>query len=167
MRGIGQVAKLLAARAEVCLTRAFGSATVRQERCRPERGVEVTVREQQGWRMKHENGEGEMERYDIHTANTLSHACTRCLYVTQGKSAKNMCVRHGVCVQLTLGRMPIFSRRSRANTFQKISARLSKNGTIVTFASDTYFSFFCARSLLSCRKLHWSPFEHWPFSFHW
>ena len=26
---------------------------------------------------------------------------------------------------------------------------------------------FCARSLLSCRKLHWFPFEHWPFSFHW
>ena len=26
---------------------------------------------------------------------------------------------------------------------------------------------FCARSLLSCRKLHWSPFEHCPFSFHW
>ena len=26
---------------------------------------------------------------------------------------------------------------------------------------------FCARSLLSCQKLHWSPFEHWPFSFHW
>ena len=24
-----------------------------------------------------------------------------------------------------------------------------------------------ARSLLSCRKLHWSPFEHCPFSFHW
>ena len=24
-----------------------------------------------------------------------------------------------------------------------------------------------ARSLLSCRKLHWSPFEHWTFSFHW
>ena len=26
---------------------------------------------------------------------------------------------------------------------------------------------FWARSLLSCQKLHWSPFEHWPFSFHW
>ena len=25
----------------------------------------------------------------------------------------------------------------------------------------------CARSLLSGRKLHWSPCEHWPFSFHW
>ena len=56
VRGIGQVAKLLAARAEVRLTRAFGSGTVRQGRCRRERGVEVTVREQQGWRMEHENG---------------------------------------------------------------------------------------------------------------
>ena len=24
-----------------------------------------------------------------------------------------------------------------------------------------------ARSLLSCQKLHWSPFKHCPFSFHW
>ena len=23
---------------------------------------------------------------------------------------------------------------------------------------------FCARSIISCRKLHLSPFEHWPFS---
>ena len=97
MRGIGQVAKFLAARAEVRLTRAFGSGTVRQGRCRRERGVEVTVREQQRRRTKHENGEGEMERYDMRIANTLSHACS-CLYVTQGKSAKKMCVRHGVCV---------------------------------------------------------------------
>ena len=29
------------------------------------------------------------------------------------------------------------------------------------------WSGFCARSSLSCRKLHWSPFEHWPLSFHW
>ena len=47
--------------------------------------------------MKHENGEGELERYDMRTANTLSHACS-CLYVTQGKSAEKRCVRHGVCV---------------------------------------------------------------------
>ena len=26
---------------------------------------------------------------------------------------------------------------------------------------------FCAQSLLSCRKLQRSPFEHCPFSFHW
>ena len=42
-------------------------------------------------------------------------------------------------VKWTLGRMPIFTRRSRARTFQIISARLSKNGTMVTFASDTSF----------------------------
>ena len=47
VRGIGQGAKLLAPRAEVRLTRAFGSGTVRQARCRRKRGVEVTVREQQ------------------------------------------------------------------------------------------------------------------------
>ena len=42
-------------------------------------------------------------------------------------------------VELTLGRMPIFTRRSRASTLQIISARSSKNGTIVTFALDTSF----------------------------
>ena len=51
VRGIGQVARLSAARAEVRLTRAFGSGTVRQGRCRRqswEGGLEVIVREQQG-----------------------------------------------------------------------------------------------------------------------
>ena len=33
-----------------------------------------------------------------------------------------------ILVELTLGRMPIFTRRSRASAFQIISARLSKNG---------------------------------------
>ena len=97
VRGIGQVAKLLAARAEVRLTRAFGSGTVRQGRGIQVRSVEETVREHQRRRMKHENGEGEMERYDMRTANTLSHACTRSLYATQGKCVRKMCVRHGVC----------------------------------------------------------------------
>ena len=91
----------VAARAEVHLIRAFGSGTVRQGRCRRqgrEGGLEVTVRKQQGRRMKHENGEGEMERHDMRTATTLSHACTRYLYATQGKCVRKMCVRHGVCV---------------------------------------------------------------------
>ena len=35
--------------------------------------------------------------------------------------------------------MPIFTRRSRASTLQIISARLSENGTLVTFALDTSF----------------------------
>ena len=70
---------------------------------------------------------------------------------------------------------------------QIVSARQSKNSASLTFAFD--FSFFLdvllprvidgsqggeafgvgfgARSLLSCGKLHWSPFEHWPVSFHW
>ena len=89
-------------------------------------------------------------------------------------------------IELALGWMPIFTRRSRACTCQILSARLSKNGSMVTFVSDASLlrhtstrdiegsegvaalgSGFCARSLLSCQKLHWSPFEHWPFSFHW
>ena len=38
-------------------------------------------------------------------------------------------------VELALGKMLIFTRRSRASTFHLISARLSKNGTTFTFAS--------------------------------
>ena len=52
------------------------------------------VREQQGRRMKHDNREGEVERCDMRTANTSSHARTRCLYATQGKCVRKMCVRH-------------------------------------------------------------------------
>ena len=59
------------ASAEVRLTRAFGSGKVRRRRCGRERGVEVTVWEQQGRRMKHEGREGEMEMCHIYTANTF------------------------------------------------------------------------------------------------
>ena len=97
--GIGQVAKLLGTGAEVRLTRACGSGEARRRRCGREPGVEVTVWEQQGWRMKHENRESEMRICDMHTANTLSHACTRYLYATQRKCA---CDRR-MCVQDVLG----------------------------------------------------------------
>ena len=80
MRGISQVAKLPATRAEVRLTRAFGSGTVRQGRCRREGGLEVAVREQRRRRMEHENREGETERDDMRTANTMHvrDVCGRC-----------------------------------------------------------------------------------------
>ena len=97
VRGIGQVARLPGARAEVRLTRALWSGKPRRRWCRRERGVEETVREQQRRRMKHENGKGEMDRYDMRTANTLSHACS-CLYVTQGKKCKeNVHATRSVC----------------------------------------------------------------------
>ena len=44
-----------------------------------------------------------------------------------------------VFVELTFGRMPILTRRSCANTFQTVSARLSENGTMVASALDTFF----------------------------
>ena len=37
------------------------------------------------------------------------------------------------------GGVPVFAKRSRASTFQIESARLSKNGNVVTFALDTSF----------------------------
>ena len=54
--GLGQVAKFLEARAEVCLTRAFGSGKARQDDADKNvgNGLEVTVKEQQGWRVRHE-----------------------------------------------------------------------------------------------------------------
>ena len=72
---LGQVAKLLGARAEVRLTRAFGSGKARQGsrgRQSRESGLEVTVREQQGRRVTHENGEGEMEMCDMRMQQTFS-----------------------------------------------------------------------------------------------
>ena len=51
VRGIGQAAKLLGARADERLTRAFGLGKARRRRCGRERrecGLEVTVQEQQG-----------------------------------------------------------------------------------------------------------------------
>ena len=71
----GRVAKLLGARAEVRLTRAFGSGEARQgSRGRQSRegGLEVTVREQQGRSVTHENGEGEMEMCDMRMQQTSS-----------------------------------------------------------------------------------------------
>ena len=90
---------------------------------------------------------------------------------------------HSVFRELTSGRMPILTTWYRTTTFQKASARLSKNSASLTSASGASSSRrtstscheggapfgvgFGARSSLSCRKLHWSPFEHWSFSFHW
>ena len=57
VRGIGQVAILLAARVGVRMTRAFGSGKARES----SGPAGFAVRKQQG-RVRHENGEGEMER---------------------------------------------------------------------------------------------------------
>ena len=43
-------------------------------------------------------------------------------------------------------------------------------GLVMRFGSESVAavcSGFCARSWVSWRKLHRSPCEHWPFSFHW
>ena len=90
-------------------------------------------------------------------------------------------------VKLTLGRMPIFTRRSRASTPSNTSC------TVVGEWHHGYFlpwillffdtlllrkragsegvaavcSRFWARSLLLCRNLQRSPCEQWLFSFHW
>ena len=42
-----------------------------------------------------------------------------------------------IFMELALGRMPLFTRRSRTSTSQIRPARLSKNEPMVTFASDT------------------------------
>ena len=89
-------------------------------------------------------------------------------------------------VKLTLGRMPMFKRRLSASTFSNNICTVVEEWhhgyfCLGYFSSSTHFDLVvrlaqkvwrlwvlvCARSLLSCRKLHWSPCEHWPFSFHW
>ena len=88
-----------------------------------------------------------------------------------------------IFIELALGRMPLFTRRSRAGTFQIISARLSKNDTMVIFASDTSlpphtlrprdsvwrqcFLVFAHDLGLRGGNCNWSPCKHLPFSFHW
>ena len=65
---------ILATRAEVRLTLYFGSGSARQRRCgrrSREGGFEVTAREQQAWRVKHDSGEGEMERVDMRMQHTF------------------------------------------------------------------------------------------------
>ena len=59
MRGLGQVAKLLAARVGVRMPRAFGEGKTREDSSSGPAGL--AVRKQQG-RVRHEDGEGEMER---------------------------------------------------------------------------------------------------------
>ena len=79
---LGQVAKLLGARAD-----AFGSGKSRRRRCGRERGAEVTLREQQGWGMKH----GDMRH--AHCKHLEP-----CMYAVSVRHAKKMCVRHeSVC----------------------------------------------------------------------
>ena len=89
-------------------------------------------------------------------------------------------------IKLTFGRMPTVTRWFSASTFQEVPARLSIGLPRRTPASEgpSFFStnFYLlvlvaqrlervfgvdfARSWLSCRKLHWSPLEHCPFSLH-
>ena len=70
---LGQVAKLLGDRAEVRLTRAFGSGKLGKKvmNIKVGKGLQVTDREQQG-RVKHESGEGEMESKDMRVHQTFS-----------------------------------------------------------------------------------------------
>ena len=55
-------------------------------------GLEVTVRKQQGW-VRHEKGEGEMERNDTHTINTFFMTLETCVYVTRMKMCEVRCER--------------------------------------------------------------------------
>ena len=131
----------------VRLTRAFRSGTVRRRRCRRECGLEVTVREQRGRRMKRENGEGEMERDDMRTANTLSHASTRCLYVTQRNCQKNVRAKRSVCtppsvahtvVATTWVRNPELKKKQKPSVFyHSMSILISPTRTCSTSLLST------------------------------
>ena len=51
------------------------------------------VREQQRWRVKHQKGEGEMKRHDMHSATSLFHILEPCVYAMSVRHAEKMCVR--------------------------------------------------------------------------
>ena len=82
VRGIGQVAKLLGARAEVRMSCAFRTGKHRQEsrgRQSREGGLEVTVREQQGmegetWEWRRRDGD-QRHAHATNLFTTLSRAC--------------------------------------------------------------------------------------------
>ena len=65
--GLGQIAKLLGARAELRMSCAFRTGKFGKKVVDVKVGIdlEMTVKEQQR-RVRHESGEGEMERYDTH-----------------------------------------------------------------------------------------------------
>ena len=93
VRGIGEVAKLPGARAEVRLTRACGSGKARRRRRGRERGVDVTVREQQGWRVKHEWRKRDGDMPHAHCKHLEP-----CVCAMSARHAKKMCVRQeSVC----------------------------------------------------------------------
>ena len=95
VRGIGEVAKLPGARAEVRLTRACGSGKARRRRRGRERGVDVTVREQQGWRVKHEWRKRDGDMPHAHCKHLEP-----CVFPMSARHAKKMCVRQeSVCTK--------------------------------------------------------------------
>ena len=138
VRGIGHVSKLLGARAEVRLTRAFGRVKLDEDGADRERGVEVTVRE-------HEDREGETEIRDMHTANTLSHACTRYLYVTPRKCACDK----SVCVQFCHVRTGPKSRQCGVSDCSLASPDTSQQ------VAPLRGSFSCSRSSMSLWAQWW------------
>ena len=90
----------------------------------------------------------------IHFSQQTQHSCRRFLFfwdvalfrlfvwlftnlVMRKQTLVSSLTTRFIFVELALGRMPIFTRRSRAGTFQIRSAPLSENGPMVTFASDT------------------------------
>ena len=97
--GLGQVAKLLVL-VQSALDPRFWVGKVRQEgvdECVGEVGLEVTVREQQGRRMKHEKGEGEIKRETTYAHNIPFRVLEPCVCVTRMKMcpecAQTRCAR--------------------------------------------------------------------------
>ena len=87
VRGLGQVAKLLAARVGVRMPRAFGAGKARES----SGPAGLALRKKQG-RVRHEDGEGKMDRKDKHSANTLMRKlepmCVRAVCVTRRENVR-------------------------------------------------------------------------------
>ena len=82
--------------------------------------------------------------YTIHNSHSVilvafsSPGCSSTLVMWKQTLVSSLTTRFAF-IELTLGRMPKFTRRSCTGTFQILSVCLSKKGSVVTFSSDTSF----------------------------
>ena len=111
--GLGQVAKLLVL-VQSALDPRFWVGKVRQEdvdECVGEVGLEVTVQEQQGRRLKHEKGEGEVKRDDMRMQTTF-HVLEPCVCVTRMKMCEVRVGFDNNCVSGTPIRFLLLNKRN-------------------------------------------------------
>ena len=135
--GLSHIARFNGIRAEVLLTRAFGSGGARQEMWT---GTWSRSDRQGTARKTDENMRMERVRWRDMTCalqTPLSHASARGLYATQGKCVRKMCVRHGVCVHLSVAHTVLATTWVRNPESKKKIIRLRHSMSILISPTRT------------------------------